>query len=47
MLKFLIIFAITLIVMGVSLPLIGIDHLPLWQVATGAFIPASVIAYLT
>lgn len=47
MIKFLFIFAVILIAMGVGLPAIGIQQLPLWQLAAGAFIPASAIAYLT
>lgn len=46
MLKFLIIFAVILIAMGVGLPAIGIQNIPLWQVACGAFVVAAPASYL-
>lgn len=47
MTKFLFIFAMILVAMGVGLPFLGIHDLPLWQVACGAFIPTAAIYYIS
>jgi hypothetical protein len=46
MLKFLLLFIALILLMAFGFPVIGIGELPLWQLAAGAFIPASAIAYL-